>query len=230
MWSRLPTDATEGRPAGRDDRPLEGPSGRTGQELALVEAALRCVARFGFTKTSLEDVAREARCSRATVYRVFPGGKDALAEAVVSVEADRLFGVVAAAVDSSSSLEEGLTGAMCTAARWLGAHRALQFMLAHEPEVVLPLVSFGAMDELLALVRARLSPHFVRWLGDDAGRVVEWAARLVLSYAVDEGGTVDISSAESVRSLVGTFVLPGLPSLAGASALAGVGAPARAGS
>ncbi|MEA2588672.1 MAG: hypothetical protein QOH66_1599, partial [Actinomycetota bacterium] len=48
------------------------------QEQRVIDAALRCIARWGIAKTTLDDIAREASCSRATIYRLFPGGKDAL--------------------------------------------------------------------------------------------------------------------------------------------------------
>ncbi|MBV9252708.1 MAG: helix-turn-helix transcriptional regulator, partial [Actinobacteria bacterium] len=48
----------------------------------ILDATLRCIGRWGVAKTTLEDVAREAGCSRATVYRAVPGGKDGLIEAV----------------------------------------------------------------------------------------------------------------------------------------------------
>jgi AcrR family transcriptional regulator len=50
----------------------------------IVEAAYACVARRGLAKTTVEDAAREAAVSRATVYRTFPGGREELISAVVS--------------------------------------------------------------------------------------------------------------------------------------------------
>ncbi len=41
-------------------------------------AALRGIARWGVAETTLADVAREAGCSRATIYRTLAGGKQAL--------------------------------------------------------------------------------------------------------------------------------------------------------
>jgi AcrR family transcriptional regulator len=49
----------------------------------LIDATLQCIARWGVAKTGLDDVAREAGVSRATVYRAFPGGKDALFNTVL---------------------------------------------------------------------------------------------------------------------------------------------------
>ena len=39
-------------------------------------ALLTCIARYGLAKTTLDDVAREAGCSRATLYRYFDGKHD----------------------------------------------------------------------------------------------------------------------------------------------------------
>ncbi|MGH9045909.1 MAG: TetR/AcrR family transcriptional regulator, partial [Acidimicrobiales bacterium] len=44
----------------------------------ILEAAYACVARWGLSKTSLEDVTREAVLSRSTLSRYFPGGRDEL--------------------------------------------------------------------------------------------------------------------------------------------------------
>src|SRR5207237_771201 len=61
------------------------------QEQRVIDAALRCIARWGVSKTTLDDVAREASCSRATIYRQFPGGKDALLGAIARTELARFF-------------------------------------------------------------------------------------------------------------------------------------------
>ena len=55
----------------------------------LLDAAASCYARFGLAKTTVEDVARAAGVSRATVYRHFKN-RDELLLAVVAREASRL--------------------------------------------------------------------------------------------------------------------------------------------
>ena len=57
----------------------------------LLQATYDCVARWGLAKTTVEDAAREAGVSRATVYRYFPGGRDELLSAVVGWEFSRFF-------------------------------------------------------------------------------------------------------------------------------------------
>jgi AcrR family transcriptional regulator len=44
---------------------------REAARLAILKAAERCFSRFGLTKTTMEDIARAAGMSRATVYRYF---------------------------------------------------------------------------------------------------------------------------------------------------------------
>ena len=60
----------------------------TSARRAILDAALACIARVGLAKTTLDDVAREAGCARATVYRCFPG-KQQLLGALVDREARR---------------------------------------------------------------------------------------------------------------------------------------------
>ena len=181
------------------------------QARKVIEAALRCIARWGVAKTTLDDIAREAGCSRATVYRLFPGGKDALIDDVAEAELGRFFEDVARCLAAADSLEDLLVDGITCAARFLDSHAALQFLLAHEPETVLPRICFAPVDRVLGTVRAFGAPYLERWVGpEEAPRAAEWVARLVLSYTLSPADDVDLADPESVRSLVRSFVLPGL--------------------
>src|SRR5947208_8607320 len=108
------------------------------QEQRIIDAALRCIARWGVAKTTLDDVARQASCSRATIYRLFPGGKDALLEARVQAELARVFSELSRRLDEAGdNFEELVVAAITCAAQELASHEALQFVLAYEPEVIL---------------------------------------------------------------------------------------------
>lgn len=180
-------------------------------ESRIVDGTLRCIARFGVTKTTLDDVAREVGCSRATVYRSFPGGKDALVAALVRTEIDRFFAGLSSRVDGIDDLEDFLVAGMTYAARYLAGHEALQFLLAYEPEVILPRVSFDHMNEVLDIVCTIVSPLLARFVGEEeAPRAAEWVARIVFSYTLSPGAGVDVCDEESVRGLVRDFVVPGL--------------------
>lgn len=177
----------------------------------IIDAALRCVARWGLAKTTVEDVAREAGCSRATLYRVFPGGKDAVFGAVADHELGRLEAVVAAAVAAAGTLEDALVAAITSVGRHLDSHATFRFLLAHEPGLVLPHLAFHELDALLARVRTVGGPLFEPHLdAEAAARTAEWVARIVISYTCSPAATVQLTDDASVRRLVRAFVLPGL--------------------
>ena len=191
---------------------LEAPAAvaLSAQEERIVDAALRCFARWGVAKTTFDDVAREAGYSRATVYRFFPGGKDGLLDAVVEAEVARAFVVLGTRLAAATDLEDLLVGGMTTGARLIEGHKPLQFLLANEPEVVLPRISFHEADHVLRRVSAFAAPYIERWVDVDPHRAAEWVARIVLSYVCSPSPTVDMTDEASVRSLVQAFVLPGL--------------------
>jgi AcrR family transcriptional regulator len=186
-------------------------SGASEQRLRIVDGTLSCIARWGLAKTTLEDVARASGYSRATVYRAFPGGKDALLQAVVDTEVSRLFSDLAVQMGAAGSLEDVLVTGMTSGARRISEHPALTYLLAHEPEVVLPHLAFDHHDRLLVLLAQYGAPFLGRWLAhDEALRVAEWATRIVLSYLGCPAEGVDLTDADDVRQLVRAFVLPGI--------------------
>jgi AcrR family transcriptional regulator len=182
----------------------------TPQRVRLADAALACFARQGIAKTTLDDVARTAGCSRATVYRVFPGGKDGLVAAVVDTEVARFFSALALRMGAADDLEDVLVVGMTEAALRITDHPALSFLLDHEPEVILPHLAFSHMDSVLSVSSTFTAPFLGRWLDhDEAKRVAEWGARIVLSYLLCPADGVDLTDEVRVRRLVRTFVLPG---------------------
>ena len=179
----------------------------------LIDATLRCIARWGVAKTSLDDVAREAGCSRATVYRAFPGGKEALLDSVLLVELARFVDSIEDRVAAAAGLEDALVAVIAAAGRGIANHHALRYLLEHEPEVVLPRLAFRQLDELLEVVRAVGAPLLARFFNGDtaaAARAAEWVARITLSYTLSPAAGVDAADEASARYLVTTFVLPGL--------------------
>jgi AcrR family transcriptional regulator len=186
------------------------PDGSTPQRVRLADAALSCIARYGIAKTTLDDVARAAGCSRATVYRVFPGGKEGLVAAVVDTEVARFFSALALRMGGASNLEDVLVVGMTEAAVRISEHPALSFLLDNEPEVILPHLTFSHMDSVLGVSSTFTAPFLGRFLDhEEAKRMAEWAARIVLSHLLCPADGVDLTDEVRVRRLVRTFVLPG---------------------
>lgn len=179
---------------------------------AIAAATLRCIARWGWGKTTVDDIAREAGVGRATLYRQFPGGREAVLDTVITTEVDRLLGVIDEATRGAGSLEDLVAGMMTAAHDFLVGHAALQFVLAHEPEIVLPHVSFQPMDDILGIVARTVGPRLEPWVGDAevAARGAEWLARILLAYLFCPSPTVDFDDRGSVRHFVRTYVVPGL--------------------
>jgi AcrR family transcriptional regulator len=189
-----------------------------GTAARLLDAATACIARVGVTKTTLDDVAREARCSRATLYRYFPG-KPALVGALVAREAGALELALTIASADAESLTDAVVAVVLAAAEWLAAQPALTFVLAAEPEVLLPHLAFDGADRVLRAGARVVAPSLERFVGsgEHAERAGEWLVRMILSYACSPTGSVDLTDPISVRALVADFVVPGLLSVSDAS-------------
>ncbi|MGP8059452.1 MAG: TetR/AcrR family transcriptional regulator [Acidimicrobiales bacterium] len=191
-----------------------GTDDRSSQRIRVVDAALRCLARQGTAKTTVDDVARDAGISRATLYRAFPGGKDAVLDAVVETEVARLFSALAVAMGEAHDLEDLLVAGMVEAAGRLSTHRALAYLFEHEPEVILPHLAFAEMDRVLVAASAFIAPFFGRWLEpEQAVRAAEWAVRIVVSYLSCPSSACDLTDPADARHLVVTFVIPGIQAL-----------------
>jgi AcrR family transcriptional regulator len=181
----------------------------------LLEAAYACVARFGLGKTTVEDVVKESGVSRATVYRVFPGGKDELLREVVGWEMGRFFGALAEAVagapDFASLVEEGLAFAH----RAVGEHVVLQKILVTEPERLLPLMT-TEQHRPLRFITAYLGPFLEREEragrlrpGLDQAAAADYVARMLLSL-IGSPGRWNLDDPRAVRRLVREDLLIGV--------------------
>ncbi|MGI8757632.1 MAG: TetR/AcrR family transcriptional regulator [Acidimicrobiales bacterium] len=186
---------------------LDRPTGVTDNH--ILDTALVLVARWGVAKTALSDLAREAGCSRATLYRAFPGGKQQLFEALGQRELCTYLATIVAAIDDADNLENALTDALAVAAQSLRDHRAAQFVLDYEPGLVLPFLGFQQVDVLYRHAAASIGPHLERFLpAHRAAWAAEWAARLLLTYLFHPDGDDGLANRDHTRHLVVTFVLP----------------------
>ena len=179
-----------------------------------MDGALRCLARQGIAKTTVDDIARSAGLSRATAYRTFPRGKEGILAAVVETEVARLFSSLAVVMGEAADLEDVLVAGMVESARWLRDHEPLTYLLEHEPGAVLPFVTFGGFDQVMRTASDLAAPFFARWLEpEQASRAAEWAVRIVMAYCSDPSPHADLTVPGDTRALVRTFVLPGILAL-----------------
>jgi AcrR family transcriptional regulator len=175
----------------------------------VVIGARRAVSRWGLRRSSVDDIAREAGVSRATVYRVFPGGKDAVMAALVADERARFQAMVAGA--AQPDLESTLVGLIIGGSLWFAGNDALQHLLQHEQDVVGPYLAFHTGDALTSELADLIAPALAPFLAEaDLVEATEWFVRLVKTHLLDPSAFVALADTESVRRLVRTFCLPAL--------------------
>jgi AcrR family transcriptional regulator len=180
----------------------------------IVDAALTCMAHRGTTKTTVDDIARQAGVSRATVYRVFPGGKVEILGAVVDTEMARLFSALGARMGTADRLADVLVNGVVEAVTRVTTHPALGFLVEHEPDVVLRHLAFDQSNQLLATATRFVAPFLARWMDpEESARVAEWSTRIVLSYCINPSSETDLTDPVQARRLIETFVLPGIRAL-----------------
>jgi len=176
----------------------------------VLDAALACVARVGLGKTTLDDVAREAGCARATVYRCFPG-KQNLFAAVLEREVTALGTRAITAAAEADDLADAIAAVILTGAETFHSHAALGFVVEHEQEILAPQLSFDRGSAVLRGAAALLAPAFARFVeANRAERLAEWVARLTLSYLLNPSELVRLDDPAQVRAFVVDYVLPGV--------------------
>lgn len=73
----------------------------------ILRSATELFVRYGFMKTSLEDIARGAQITKATIYYYFPSKEDIFLEAI-RVKAEELFSNLASSIAAAPSFGEKL--------------------------------------------------------------------------------------------------------------------------
>jgi AcrR family transcriptional regulator len=177
----------------------------------ILEATYACVARWGVAKTTIEDAAREAGLSRATIYRYFPGGRDELIDAVVSWQFLEFFRRLYDEVNGAASLEEVLERGLVFARRQVLAHEVLQKVLETEPDVLLPKLTVES-NRTVGLISGFLVPYLQEHglpEGVAVHEAADFLARMILSY-ISAPGRWDLSDPHEVRKLVRVELLPGV--------------------
>lgn len=192
--------------------PAPAPAFRT-VEARVLDAAKVCCERWGVAKVTIDDIASEAGVSRATLYRMFPGGKDVLFDALRVREVEEFFTRLGVALEGVDELDELLVRAVVVATRELRSDQHLALVLAAEPGQVIPQLTVEGLPRIMRVAAVFLVPLVAQYVPrDEAARLVEVLARLVISYFLAPSDHVDLGDAESAARFVRTFVLPAVSS------------------
>jgi AcrR family transcriptional regulator len=181
----------------------------------VLAGAYDCVARFGMAKTTVDDVAKASGVSRATIYRLFPGGRDQVLRETVGWEMNRFFARLAEAVEEAPDFETLVEEALIYAHRAVNDHEVLQKVLVTEPDVLLPLMTIE-QHRVLRYITAYLHPLLEREAAEgrlqpglDVAAAADFVARMALSIMASPGA-VDLTDPGQVHALVRRRLLAGI--------------------
>ena len=177
----------------------------------ILAATYACVARWGIAKTTVEDAAREAKVSRATVYRVFPGGRDELVSAVIAWATLEFFARLYEQVRGAESLEQVMERGIMFAHRSIIEHEVLQRVMQTEPETLLPALTIESVrirDGIAVFLEPYLEQRGVV-VGVDLKEAADFLARMVISY-MSAPGRWDLEDPAQVAQLVRAELLAGV--------------------
>lgn len=164
-------------------------NGAFSQREQVLDGALRCVARWGLAKTTLEDVGKESDISRATVYRLFPGGKTALFSELSQREVLATVAGAVAIANGTETLQEAVVSVLVHLATDIRDDPVMQYLAVHERDLILPYFSFDRLSVTLNLASSLCGPALERFVDERTAReIVEWGTRLLFSYLIHPHG------------------------------------------
>lgn len=162
--------------------------------------------RHGLARLSLEDVAREARLSRQTVYR-YVGSRDGLITATIVREEAAFLARMRAAAAEHDQMLPALEASIASALHSSRRHPLLDRLLASEPEALLPFLTDGSGPVLSAartVVEELLATYVPSLTGADRALAADAATRLVISYAISPASSTPIDVlATHLAALIG---------------------------
>jgi AcrR family transcriptional regulator len=172
-------------------------------EERILDAAKSCCERWGFAKVTIDDIAAESGVSRATLYRLFPGGKDVLFDALRVRELEQFFAVLASQVETTDNLEDLLVASVVAATRELQADQHLALMMASEPGETLSQLTVAGLPRIIRMASVTLTPLVASYVPPaTAARLIDVLARLTISYFLAPSADVDLSDEASARAFL----------------------------
>jgi AcrR family transcriptional regulator len=188
-------------------------SGTTTRDRVLA-ATEQCLRRSGIRRTTMSEIAAEARLSRAWLYKNFPDKASLIVAALV--QTDEAFWAQAHARVSSC---HGVAAQVAEAVRISRQRqpRALLLQLkAEEPEAFVETVGTG-LGQMMPGMALFWHPYLeaARARGEvraniDVTRAAEWVMRIVYSLVTVPGAAVDVDHPESLLRFVDEFLVAGL--------------------
>lgn len=188
----------------------------------ILDGAVRVLGRSGYRKATMEEVAREARLTRMTVYRYFPS-RDDLMRALIGREMTAYYRELLSLAEQeerearpgSNPASKILADGFLFTQHYLARHELLQTLLDKDPEILLPYWTTKA-EAYFRIAVPSLAPVLKRWIGKgwirriDPAATAEWLTRLAMSWFISPGVAGDPHVEKVLRKLVSELVWPAL--------------------
>lgn len=180
---------------------------------SILDATVRCIDQFGVAHTTLDDVAAEAGVGRSTVYRMFPGGKTALIDAVTEHEVARYVHEFEVRVSAADGLRDTLIEALVIGAEALMTWPAIRELVVYRVAPEAGVSTVRSQHVLLESLQVLFTPHLHQYLDPAiAQRIVDWATRLSVSYATvrTADSDQDLTDPAAAAHFVDQLILPAI--------------------
>ncbi|MSZ72185.1 MAG: TetR family transcriptional regulator, partial [Actinobacteria bacterium] len=183
-----------------NDTTMQSPEDR------ILDAARRCVDRWGMSKLTIDDVATEANVSRATLYRIFPGGKDVMFDALRVRELGEFFAGMRSSIEPVESLLDFAVKVSVYAMREMRADENLTMMLSTEEGTALKSLTVEGLPRILNVASQYMTPFLTEFVPlAEAEVLVELLARFVISFFLAPSTHFDLADADSAREFFTPF-------------------------
>ena len=176
---------------------------------AILDAAVEELRAYGLRRTSVDNVARRAGLSRATVYRRYES-KSVLVQAALVRESARFFGEIVAAIGPLLTAEERLVEGFVVGLRKVRTDALLTRLLISDPEELVPYLTLrgagviAAASEFLVSQYEQVGGSMTR----DPRVLAEMLVRLAISFTLTPGGAVPVGDDAAVRAFAKSYLVP----------------------
>ncbi len=183
---------------------------RGGRREDLLVAAARRFVAAGIRRTTMEDIAREARAGKATLYRHFRN-KDEVVDALLEREAERFVRILTQAIEGCDDAPGQLEAAFLVGVRFFVEHPVLTRGRDEESGLLLPRITANGgplVTTGLRLFRGVIADGVER--GElrrvDPDVAAEVVMRLILSYFTFPPMHVQVDDPEEAASFAHAIV------------------------
>jgi len=179
----------------------------------ILEAARGLFARFGPSRTTMDDVARIADVSRITVYRRF-SSKDDLLEAAVRREFQLYFERFQSDIAECATVDDRVAVGFASSLLYIRQNDFIRALMTDDPTGFVSSI-VGAAGTTQTLVRGFVAERLREEqgagtiaTGTDVDLVAEIIVRLTTSFLVTPGALVDLDDRASLVRVARTALVP----------------------